>query len=70
MKNNEKLIESLKQEYLELMEKKAKLEIAIITFLLDEEEGDMMRRQATTMNEHANCILSRIRYAVWKEAQK
>ncbi|MHC5281133.1 crAss001_48 related protein [Listeria kieliensis] len=66
MKSNEELIESLKQEYFDLMEKIAKERFALVAYPLNSRESSMLSDQVAHMNNYARVLLNRID----EEAQK
>lgn len=67
MKNTDELVKALKEEYLELQGKIAKLTFATCTLPLNDRERELLNEQLEYMDNYSETLLERAKYAVEKE---
>lgn len=67
MKNTDELVKALKEEYVELVVKMAKLNLAAFTLPLNDRERELLNEQLEYMDNYSETLLERAKYAVEKE---
>lgn len=67
MKNTDELVKALKEEYLELEGKTARLRVALAILPLNAPERRLLEKQLDAMGEYGEVLLLRARLAVNKE---
>ncbi|EIA21390.1 hypothetical protein KKC_01332 [Listeria fleischmannii subsp. coloradonensis] len=70
MKSTNELVEALKEEYLELAGKTARLRLALSILPLDDRERELLEKQLFYMNEYGEALLKRVEYAANKEKER